>query len=199
MAIKRKAKQNTKRNRLALLLLLLVGVISVGYAALSTALNINGTTKIKNAKWDVHLVVGTATSTGDVVVNNAPTLTAGTKVNGNTNTVGDTVEYSVDLVTPGDKYEFTVDVVNGGTIDAKLSSVLMEGVSTEQDVYTNYTVVYSGGDKDGQVPAANDVLGAGETVTVKVTLEFVKDITADQLPTTEQTMNLKFGLTYVQA
>ena len=44
------------------LLLLLVISISIGYAALSTTLNINGTSTIKKQTWSVHFDTLTVTS-----------------------------------------------------------------------------------------------------------------------------------------
>ena len=43
-----------KENKILLIIVLLIGVTSIGYAILTTKLNITGTSKIKNAKWDVH-------------------------------------------------------------------------------------------------------------------------------------------------
>ena len=61
-------KKSGKKVVLSLLALLLL-TITVGYAALSTTLNINGTSKINNATWDVHFK--NLTVTNNLSVNNS--------------------------------------------------------------------------------------------------------------------------------
>ena len=175
-------KKSGKKVVLSLLALLLL-TITVGYAALSTTLNINGTSKINNATWDVHFANLEVTS-GSVSATKAATIDSATEI-----------DYNVELIKPGDFYEFTVDVTNTGTIDAKLGAApILNGVSAEQDVCTNYTVTYS----DDTAIHANDKLAAGATKKLKVRVEFDRNITNSQLPTEAQTLDLKFAMNYVQ-
>lgn len=175
-------KKSGKKVVLSLLALLLL-TITVGYAALSTTLNINGTSKINNATWDVHFANLIVTS-GSVSATKAATIDSATEI-----------DYNVELIKPGDFYEFTVDVTNTGTIDAKLGAApILNGVSAEQDVYTNYTVTYS----DDTAIHANDKLAAGATKRLKVRVEFDRNITNSQLPTEAQPLNLTFAMNYVQ-
>ena len=176
-------KKSGKKVVLSLLALLLL-TITVGYAALSTTLNINGTSKINNATWDVHFANLEVTS-GSVSATKAATIDSGKTA----------IDYNVELIKPGDFYEFTVDVTNTGTIDAKLGEApILSGVSAEQDVYTNYTVTYS----DDTAINANDKLAAGATKKLKVRVEFDRNITNSQLPTEAQPLNLTFAMNYVQ-
>ena len=175
-------KKSGKKVVLSLLALLLL-TITVGYAALSTTLNINGTSKINNATWDVHFANLKVTE-GSVSATKAATIDSATEI-----------DYNVELIKPGDFYEFTVDVTNTGTIDAKLGEApILSGVSAEQDVYTNYTVTYS----DDNAINANDKLAAGTTKKLKVRVEFDRNITNSQLPTEAQPLNLTFAMNYVQ-
>lgn len=176
-------KKKSNRKFVLLVLALLLFTITVGYAALSTTLNINGTSKINNATWDVHFANLKVTS-GSVSATKAATIDSATEI-----------DYNVELIKPGDFYEFTVDVTNTGTIDAKLDDApILSGVSAEQDVYTNYTVTYS----DDTAIHANDKLAAGATKKLKVRVEFDRNITNSQLPTEAQTLDLKFAMNYVQ-
>ena len=176
-------KKSGKKVVLSLLALLLL-TITVGYAALSTTLNINGTSKINNATWDVHFANLKVTS-GSVSATKAATIDSATEI-----------DYNVELIKPGDFYEFTVDVTNTGTIDAKLGEApILSGVSAAQDIYTNYTVTYS--DNDTAINA-NDKLAAGATKKLKVRVEFDRNITNSQLPTEAQPLNLTFAMNYVQ-
>lgn len=178
-----KERKNKRKYILALLALLIVSV-SIGYAALSTTLNINGTSTIKTQNWDVHFETISPTS-GSVTPTTAANIVSNTAIT-----------YAVALEKPGDFYEFTVDVKNTGSIAAKLNAApTISGVSAEQDVYTNYSVTYS----DGTAIGASDKLEAGQTKTLKVRVEFDKDISNDELPTENQTLNLTFAMEYIQA
>ena len=174
-----------KNSSFVVIALLLIVTISVGYAALSTTLNINGTSTIKTNTWDVHFAnVKTTTNTG-ATVTKTPTITEGKTTE---------VTYNVALNKPGSVYEFTVDVVNSGTIDAKTSAIPTLGGNTQPTIF-NYTVTWS----DGTAITANTALAAGATKTVKVRIEYKKDITAAQLPSADTTLSLTCSIPYVQA
>ena len=176
-------KKKSNRKFVLLVLALLLFTITVGYAALSTTLNINGTSKINNATWNVQFKNLTVTP-GSVSATKAATIDSATEI-----------DYNVELIKPGDFYEFIVDVTNTGTIDAKLGAApILSGVSAEQDVYTNYTVTYI----DDTAIHANDKLAAGTTKKLKVRVEFDRNITNSQLPTEAQPLNLAFAMNYVQ-
>ena len=168
-------------------LLLLVCTITIGYSYLSASLNINGTSKINATSWNVHF--GTITPTaGSVTPTTAPTVDAS----------GLNISYAVTLANPGDFYEFTVVVENSGTVDAKMSSLpALSGVSSTQDNYTNFTFTHSDGTAITNV--ANESINAGSSKTYKVKVEFDRNVSSNQLPTTQQTMNLKVALAYEQA
>ena len=179
-------KKRKKSISVLVLLLLLLGV-TVGYAALSSTLNITGTSTINSASWNVRFKAGSiATTTGSVTPTTAPTIAAD-----NLN-----ISYAITLNQPGDFFEFTVDVENAGGIDAKLGAVpTISGVSGTQANYVNYTVTYS----DNTAPAVNDSLAHGATKKYKVRVEFKRDIDASQLPTAPETLNLTCSMNYVQA
>lgn len=167
------------------LLLLLVISISIGYAALSTTLNINGTSTIKTQTWDVHFANVKVTTNSGATVTKAPTITDGKTTE---------VTYNVALNQPGSVYEFTVDVVNGGSIAAKTSAAPTLGGNTQTGIF-NYTVTWS----DGSAITANTTLAAGATKTAKVRVEYKKDITVSQLPAADTALTLTCSIPYVQA
>ena len=184
-----KVREQRRKNILVLLLVLLCS-LGLGYALLRTNLTINGTSKIKGNNWDIHfenLVVSTGSvelSTGDVAA----------AIGSNTTEVS----YTVTLSQPGDFYEFTVDAVNAGSIDGMVESVtskLNDEVITTLPAYLDYSVSYS----DGVEILPNQYLKAGETETYKVRIEFKKDISSSDLPTSVQTLTLDFGVAYIQA
>lgn len=177
---------NKGKKRLSvLILIMLLAVITVGYAALSSNLTISGTSRINRTTWDVHFE-NISITTGSVTATTAPATDTG-KLN---------ITYAVTLAKPGDFYEFTVDVKNAGSVDAKLSALpTLGGLSTAQQVYTNYTFTHT----DGTAITAGETIAAGASKNFKVHVDFKKDITASQLPTTAQNMTLTVDMAYEQA
>ena len=182
----KKQKKGSKKGLIVVILLLLLLGVTVGYSLLSTTLNINGTSKIAHATWDVHFA-NVVPTTGSVNPVQAPTITAD----------GFTINYEANLILPGDFYEFTIDVVNNGSVDAKLSDEYpkITGISAAQDVYLNYTFLHS----DGSAVAANEQIVAGEKRTYKVRIEYDRNVNNSQLPTEEQNLALKVQMVWEQA
>lgn len=177
-------KGNSKRNFAIVAVLALICGMTIMYAALSTSLNISGTANISTVGWDVHFSNVKVTS-GSVTATTAANISSATTA----------VNYGVTLNNPGDFYEFTVDVVNAGTLNAKLSNITLGGLTDAADVYTNYTVTYS----DGSTIKQGDTIAAGATKTLRVRVEFDKNITNSQLPTSATSLSLTVATTYVQA
>ena len=179
-----------KNGTIYILVLLLLG-ITLGYAYLNTTLNINGTTNISSANWNIYwdnIQYGT---------NNVTDITTPATIQ----TGLTEVTFNVNFKEPGDTYEFTVDAINDGTIDAMISTfskgVYASNGTTEKTLpdYLEYTVTYS----DGVEIAQNHLLEAGETETYKVRVHYKEDITASQLPSTNDNYMFKFSVTYAQA
>ena len=173
----------SKKYGLLILLFLIIG-ISIGYSSLSTTLNINGNTVIEKASWDVHFenlekVVGSESATQEALIDSSKTL----------------IEYIVLLLEPGDFYEFTVDIVNSGSIDAMVNDVLKTGLATSQENYIEYTATYA----DGVDLEENDILKSGETQKLRVRVKYKEDINVNDLPSTDELLDLKFQIIFIQA
>ena len=177
------------KDNIKIILILLVVCLSLGYAYINSDLNINGTAQVKHANWDIHwsnIQVTNGSVTGSNVVT-APAISNGTTIN-----------YSISLPTPGNFYEFTVDAVNGGQIDAMIDTIdsKLNGVTiTVLPDYLEYAVTYD----DGTQLEENHELLANTTETYKVRVKYRDDIELNQLPTSNQTLNLQFTVTYRQA
>ena len=176
-------RKKNKKYTLIILLLLLV-CVSIGYAALTTTLNINGNTNIEKASWDIHfenlqVTDGSVSASVDASIDSTKTF----------------IDYTILLQEPGDFYEFTVDMVNSGTIDAMISEVLKQGVSSDQEKYIEYSATYS----DGIELEEKDYLKSGERQNIKVRVKYREDINTSDLPTEENVLTLKFSITYIQA
>ena len=207
-------KKKSKKGVIILALLLIV-CVSIGYAALTAQLNIDGATKIKGNTWSIDIPndnfdltdpACTDTTTGvgcplkddqQDVGGEAEVTQEPTKVSTPDGEVK--VEWAVTLHTPGDYYEFTVDAENDGSVDAKLSEVTVNGITTAQQAYARYSVTYD----DGSAIGVGDTLAAGTTKTVKVRVEFRSDVANSDLPTSDvdlgdSSKKLTVSMRYVQ-
>ena len=185
--------QKIRQKKSTILLLILVLCITVGYALLSTEVKIVGASKIKNAKWDIHLdnlaiKEGSVEAVTDAFIDDSKTI----------------VNYNVDLNELGDYYEFTVDVVNEGSIDGMIDNITSKIKINDNDYlditediipnYLNYQVTYESGAKI--IPKQE--LKRGERETYKVRIEYKNNLEEEDLPTTEQNLQFMFAVNYVQ-
>ena len=176
------------RNRRTLYMILGILLVSISsltivYASLSVTLNIQGNAEVVASSWDIHL--DNVKVTSGSVSGSAPAITSPT-----------TATFSTALITPGDFYEFTIDVVNDGSIDAMIDGVSKTPtLTTEQAKYLNYIVEY----QNGESINTKQLVSKNSFVRLKVRVEFRKDITASDLPSTFETLNLAFTVNYVQS
>ena len=156
-----------------MVLLAVVFVMAIGYAAFSQQLTINGTASI-DSSWDVHIE--------DIAVN-------GTTLDGNnvSATVGDdklSASFQAELVSPGSSVTYDVTVKNGGTLNAKLESITFTDDNNDAIEYS-----YAG-------ITQNDVINVDGTQTFTVTVKFNDTYTSTPA---NKTSNLTMYLSFVQA
>ena len=182
-------RRNRKSTILLLLGILVLG-LTLGYAYLNTTLKIDGTVNVSSASWNVYwnnIQLGT---------NNVTTVTTPATISTNKTEVAFNVNFSM----PGDTYEFTVDAVNDGSIDAMIDTVTTgvyaaNGVTQkEMPDYLDFTVSYH----DDVEIEHNHIFAAGSRETYKVRVHYKEDITASQLPSTNDNYMFKFGVNYIQ-
>ena len=179
------------RGWMYVLFAVLIMCITLGYAYLNTELDINGTTNITSANWSIYWDNIQLGSNNVTDITTPATISSGLTE----------VTFNVNFKEPGDTYEFTVDAVNDGSIDAMISTfskgVYASNGTTPKNLpaYLEYTVTYS----DGVPISQNHLLEAGDTETYKVRVHYKEDITASQLPSTNDNYMFKFSVTYVQA
>ena len=171
-------------------------VMSVGFAAYSQNLNINGTATFSAAKWSVHFDTSsyaeTAASTAHPTTTPTPSSTD--------------LAYTVTLAKPGDKYEFTINVVNEGTMDADLKSITITPSPSPVPVYVSHKVNVAGTDYTTTNSSITGVTLAKQTgntpgtQTVKVTVEYLEPANASDLPqNADQTVTFFVTLGYQSA
>ena len=205
--MRKKSLFNNKYLLIALFVLL-IGGVSVGFALISSYVQINGKAKIGEVKWDVHFTNVDTNKAGNV------TLATG-DVAPNIDASDDTkASWTVTLTKPGDQYSFSIDVENGGTLDAKLTDITADSLTAEQDVFLNYTVTST--EITGQDPAQSKLpaLKTGETVTadpgetlvlkagkkyrLNFTVAYDSNIEAQNLPTGSHEITLNYKLDFEQ-
>ena len=180
-------KERRTKALVVVVLLIVIAGLTVAFAALSTTLNINGTAYLDAAKWGIRFEnlssptkIGSATTTGTAKIEE----TKSAEITG----------VNVGLSTPGDKVTYTVDLVNKGTINAKIDNIEKTVLTSEQQRYLTFKVT----DKNGNEVSEGDILSAGETRNLTITIEFIKDLTKEDLPKQTSAISLSYKLNFVQ-
>lgn len=192
-------KERTNKILAIVAICVAVAGLTVGFAAFSSTLTINGTGTVKASNWQVRFEnLSAVTKTGTASEVTAPTI------NTNDTNIGD---YDVTFTTPGDSISYTFDVANNGTFDAEVTTVTIPtptctgtGANAETDA-TNvcnnltYTLTYA----DGTAINVADALTASQKKTLKLTLTYGTSITADKLPSDDvEISNLGITVLYSQ-
>lgn len=175
--------RNRKRNFYLSMVLFLLLFIGIGYAYLTSSLSTKGSMAISKNTWNIHFE-NVVIKTGSVSATKAPTIQ-------NNSTL---IEFGAALKQPGDFFEFNVDVVNKGSIDAMVSEVVATGLTTPQREFLEYTFSYS----DANQIKEKDSLLAGATETITVKVKYKDSLSAEQLPSVDQYLDLLLTITYVQ-
>ena len=158
---------NKKKTIIFVTLLIVIACLIIGYALLSTTLNILGDTTVSGNSWDIHwenvqVTEGSTTENTKEAVITSPTQ----------------VEFIISLDKPGDFYEFTVDAVNEGTIDGMIDVISTNTYQSNGTTPTTlpsaitYSITY-----DDDTPLARyQLLSANSSEKYKVRVEYKKDI-----------------------
>ena len=179
-------RENYIQNVIIALLAITVLAMSIGYAAYTQQLNVNGTATFSKAKWDVHFDTSTFTETS--------TIKATTKDVGNT-----AITYAVTLPKPGSEYSFTVNAKNFGTIDANMTKITLSGLTEAQSKYITYTVNYNGTDYSATTDGLSIPLAAEASHALTVKVDYVLPTAATDLPQVDTDVNLTVALDYADA
>lgn len=183
-------KQRNTQMLVIAVLAVAVLTMSVGFAAFTQTLNINGNTTVSASSWNVKFVTDSyAESSGSVTVSET-----------NRTITGTSVTYAVKLTKPGDFYEFTINVKNSGTFNANLTGVTLSSLSAEQSKYLTYTLTYNSTQYSASASGLSVPLNAnGGIVPVKVRVEYIQPTKPEDLPQSEVVVPLTASLTYEQA
>ncbi len=143
---------NYKKRRKKIYALILLLTISIGYALLSTTLNINGIAGINKNAFDIHWDRNSVEVTDGSVEGDIPTVT------GDNDSI---VEFTTELELPGDFYEFEIDAINEGSVDGALQlsnnwiTYKSNNVATTLPSYMDFKVTYDSKEHDSWVTLLN--------------------------------------------
>ena len=183
MKLRRRLRYNRKRTFTFIFLFLMVLGITLGYAFLTTSLNVNGALEVSSSSWDIHFANIIEDQNG-VEATTAPTVSNNT-----------TITFAVDLEKATDFYSFTADIINDGTYDAKIDSItITPTLTTEQQNFFKYEVTYS----DGTQIQTNDALDSGTSENIKVYLEYKENADTSLYPEEDEELEFSVTITYVQ-
>ena len=174
-----------KKNQKLLIITILVLIISIGFAYLTTTLEIQTIAGVRGNTWKIYF--------DNVEIYQGEDLATKLPTTSSTDTLD--LEFSATLKEPGDKFKFFVDVVNAGSLNAMLNIVKVNDLTTEQKEYLNYTITYA----DETPLSRMDLLAKKTTDTLAITIEFKKDIIEENIPETDITITPKIHLDYRQA
>ena len=168
-------------------LILCVFILSglVGYSYLNETLTVEGNTDVNKNNWNIHFDSESfhVLENSAIMINEPSFSDNETKIN-----------FGINLDKPGNKYSFTVDVKNDGSIDGKIRYVAIEGLENASN-FLDYSITYD----DGIEIKKGDALRFNQKETIKVYIEFKKDITSNDLLNNDTNLNLTLDLKYEQA
>ncbi len=183
--IRKKTRYKKKQKTIFLFLFAVLACMGFGYAYLTTTLNIEGSSVIDSATWDVHFVQDSVEYLdGSKSFSTEPTVSNHTDLS-----------FGGELTDPGDFLGFEIDVVNEGTINAVLDSVeVSPTLTTEQQKYFKYTITYS----DGQIIREGDPLLVDDNRTIKVYFEYIVNEDAGNYPDEDTPFDFDVTMHFIQ-
>ena len=187
-------RKTRKKENLTTVFLVILLALSIGYAYVSTQMNIKTKIGLDGNKWDVHFE-NIVIARDSVEAEEPPT---------SNNLTTTEIPYEVNLVKLGDFYEFDVDIVNSGSLDAMVDLATTKvyeingNVETEIQLpkYLSVSVTY----KNGEQVLKKHLLASGERTTITIKVVFRDDIDPIYFPSdSDKKIKFKTSITYVQA
>lgn len=189
--------EGNKKTRVIAIIALIVAIVcvSIGFAAMSTTLRINGSATMDTAHWKVRFEnLSAPTIAGQADVLQAPSLS---------DTVIET--YSVKLTRPGDSVTYTFDVTNESSdMDAIIGTFTKpaptctgsgDNKTTDEGIVCGnlvYTLKYTA---NNELVKETDTLDAGETKNLTLTIGY----NGNTLPTNDvEITGLNIAIVYDQ-
>lgn len=165
------------------LIIILVLFISIGFAYLSTNLNIGSHVTYNANNWDIYF--------DNIREDTYKSSSNEAQIDNKT-----TINFSVILDQPGSTYTLYADIVNDGTIDAMLDSWNITNTLDEDEAKAiDIVVSYS----DGTALTKNDLLRAKKRDYIKVYAVYKDTISNEELLSSDGNLEVSVTLNYIQA
>ena len=120
-----------KKTKVIMIMVIVIAFMAVGYALLSTSLNINGSTAV-TSNWQVEFSdIRTVEQKGGATNKIIPTVSK------------TTANFEVDLVQPGDEITYEIDITNYGDIEAEVKGATYTGSGSEA-IYVRFEGIRKG-------------------------------------------------------
>ena len=164
--------ESRHKNALIVVLVAVILVMAVGYAAFTQQLTINTTANITNqtTNWNIHYDTGKTTGAGVVDASMGSGGTTAPNGSISYDGTGQTATINATLNQPGDSVKFTLTIKNDGTIKALLGTPTVATVAGDSNV--DPLIVQEGNIIFTVAEPAKTTLNAGEETTMTVTAEF---------------------------
>lgn len=168
------------KKHLKIIAFILILVISIGFAYLTSNLFINGLIGYRGNSWNIYFdniqMINNDVDADKPIINNSK----------------DAISFSLSFSEPGEIYKFSADIINSGTLDAMLNEIIKNGIDSSNQDYISYTIKYYD-DSDLRI---NDAIKAGAKtrIIIEVIYKYETSVVA---PAGEQ--EFSFILKYIHA
>lgn len=172
------------KNQKYLIIISVLFLLGIGYAALSSNLGIRASGSYKANSWDVYF---------DNIVDNSSYSEVIIPATISEDKMG--ISFQANLDEFDDKYIFYVDVVNNGSINTMLDTLEVNGLSEEAKNLIDVKVTY----KDGIEVSRYDLLKENSRDTLKVEYSYKEDVEITDLPELGGSTGLTITINYLLA
>ncbi len=149
------------KTKIIIIMMIIVVFMAVGYAILSTSLNINGSTAV-TSNWQVEFSdIRTVSLKGGATNKVTPTVSK------------TTANFEVDLVQPGDEVTYEIDITNYGDIEAEVKGATYTGSGSEA-IYVRFDGV-----RKGTRISSCEGQSSCPTVTITLRVGYDPSVTSD--------------------
>lgn len=151
---------------LMIILITCLTSLSIAYATISTTLKITGGLTVKAHDWDIHFE---NLERDNITQSNSAEIVSDAIIESDTTIISG---LSVKFKKPGDSISYTFDVTNAGGIDAKISTISIGTPSCGLQANVCNDIVYTLKYADGTNIGIDDVLDAGQTRKLRLTISY---------------------------
>ena len=174
-----------KKSKITLVIIALILIISLGYAALSTISKINSTIGVSKLDFSIIFDNVVESATNAIVIESAHISDDKNKE----------ISFSVNFEELEKYYKFTTDIKNVGSIPGKIKSIELSGISDSLKKLIKYNMTYTA---TGKTVEIGDYIGPNSTknITIDVRYQLGADVIDSDIPGESMTLSPIFTINY---